>query len=128
MNAVTFFWPPRECNPNWSGHWATKAKAVKRYRRDCWLMALGARLCVDWEGDIHLHMAFSPPDKRRRDDDNMLAACKSLRDGLADALQINDNRFRLHSAVLPSRKGGAVIVVLSKGLNVPGAPSTKNHL
>ncbi|MCR4304952.1 MAG: hypothetical protein NUV63_12150 [Gallionella sp.] len=111
-----FDWPPKALSPNARCHWAKKAKAVKGYRKDCHILALMQKLAVDWEGDIHLHMAFSPPDNRRRDDDNMLASCKALRDGLADALEIDDSRFRLHSAVLPSRKGGAVVVALSRGV------------
>ncbi len=115
-DCLTLPWPPKQCSPNWRGHWATKAKAVKAYRKLCWALTYDAHIHVVWDGDIHLHMAFSPPDNRRRDDDNMLASCKSLRDGLADALGVDDSRFRLHSAVLPSRKGGCVIVALSRGV------------
>ena len=113
---ATFDWPPKALSPNARGHWSKRAKAVKGYRKDCMILALMQKLNVYWEGEIHLHMAFSPPDNRRRDDDNMIASCKALRDGLADALGIDDSRFRLHSAVLPSRKGGAVVVVLSRGV------------
>jgi crossover junction endodeoxyribonuclease RusA len=35
-----------------------------------------------------------PPDRRARDLDNMLASIKSGLDGLADALEANDRRFR----------------------------------
>lgn len=112
----TFPWPPKELNPNARVHWAKRAKAAKKYRADCHYLAKLAKFNVDWEGDIHLHMGFCPPDNRHRDDDNMLAACKSLRDGLADALGVNDRRFRLHSAIFPVRKGGAVIVALTRGL------------
>lgn len=111
---LTFPWPQRVLSPNSRCHWAKKAKAAKAYRRICWALAFVGKLKVDWEGDIHLHMGFSPPNNRRRDDDNMLASCKSLRDGLADALGVDDSSFRLHSAVLPARKGGAVVVVLSR--------------
>ena len=116
MNTCTFFWPPRECSPNWRGHWATKARAVKKYRRDCWLLALGAKLAVDWPGEIHVHLGFSPASNRRRDVDNLVASLKSGLDGLADALGVDDSRFLVHSAVLPSRKGGAVVVALSRGV------------
>jgi len=112
---VKFPWPPRALSPNARVHWAVKAKAAKSYRLTCFAIARAAKASAAWEGDIHLRMGFAPPDNRHRDDDNMIAACKSLRDGLADALGVNDRRFRLHSAVLPPMKGGAVLVELSGG-------------
>lgn len=36
-------------------------------------------------------LAFFFGDRRRRDDDNAVAACKSYRDGIADALRIDDS-------------------------------------
>ncbi len=116
MNTCTFFWPPRETSPNWRGHWSTKARAVKKYRRDCWLIALGAKLAVDWEGYIHVHMAFLPPNNRVRDKDNLQASAKALLDGLADALGVNDSRFFVYSTIGMCRKGGAVAVALSRGV------------
>ena len=44
---------------------------------------------------IQLFIKICPPDKRRRDDDNILTSLKSYRDGIFDALGINDNRVRL---------------------------------
>jgi crossover junction endodeoxyribonuclease RusA len=38
-------------------------------------------------------MDFYPPDHRRRDDDGLIASMKSARDGIADALKIDDRRF-----------------------------------
>ena len=38
---------------------------------------------------IHAHPAVS----RNRDDDNLIAACKAYRDGIADALGVNDSMF-----------------------------------
>ncbi|WP_447590127.1 hypothetical protein [Aquipseudomonas campi] len=62
---------------------------------------------------MKLEVEFIPPDARRRDDDNCLAAFKSGRDGLADALGIDDNRFvtqiRMSSETI---KGGAVRVAI----------------
>jgi crossover junction endodeoxyribonuclease RusA len=43
---------------------------------------------------VPLTVVFNSPDKRHRDLDNLLAACKSYIDGIADGLQINDKRFR----------------------------------
>lgn len=61
-------------------------------------MALDAGLrCVEWEGMVHLWITFLAPDRRARDDDNLITSFKSGRDGLADALGINDKRFRIHA-------------------------------
>jgi len=54
--------------------------------------AIGAGLVVD--GRIKMKITFYPPDRKRRDDDNMIASFKAARDGLADALGVDDRRFR----------------------------------
>jgi crossover junction endodeoxyribonuclease RusA len=43
---------------------------------------------------LALWLDFYPPDRRHRDDDNMIASFKAGRDGLALALGIDDKRFR----------------------------------
>lgn len=40
-------------------------------------------------------LAFFYPDLRRRDDDNASASCKAFRDGIADALGVDDNTLKL---------------------------------
>lgn len=42
---------------------------------------------------IALWADFYPPDRRARDDDNMIASFKAGRDGIALALGIDDKRF-----------------------------------
>ncbi len=49
------------------------------------------------------------------DDDNVIAAFKAGRDGLADALRIDDSRFRLHP-YLQTKTGGFVLVKMTKGV------------
>jgi len=39
-------------------------------------------------------LAFYFPDRRHRDDDNAAASCKAYRDGIADALRIDDHHLR----------------------------------
>src|SRR4030067_3399557 len=91
---ITLAWPPKELSPNWRGHWAAKAKAAKSYRKAAgWAVKVsGYRVIGD--GLIDLHVTFYPPDKRPRDDDNMMASFKAARDGIADGLGLNDKRFR----------------------------------
>ena len=71
---------------------------------------------IDWFGDIHLWIDFCPPDRRHRDDDNIIAAFKAGRDGLADALGVDDKRFRIHSWVKSDPvRGGMVKIRLTPG-------------
>jgi Holliday junction resolvase RusA-like endonuclease len=44
-------------------------------------------------GDVPLTLTFYPPDKRKRDADNLLASCKHFLDGVATALTFDDSRF-----------------------------------
>jgi crossover junction endodeoxyribonuclease RusA len=87
-----------ELSPNWRGHWSTHSSAAREYRRMCWALALEAKLRVpDCAADgqpIHVRLDFFPPNRARRDDDNVPASFKAGRDGVADALRCDDARFR----------------------------------
>lgn len=117
-NKITFPWPPKQLSPNARLHWAAKGKAAKGYRESChWLTkASGAR--IDWDGVVHVWITFVPPDRRHRDDDNMIGAFKAGRDGMASALGIDDKRVRIHPSVSDEvTAGGAVVVRLTRGLD-----------
>jgi|GEM_PF-292933 len=86
-------WPPKELSPNARVHWAKKSKAAKKYRTECFLLAKKAGIAAPQSGEITFALEFVAPDRRKRDDDNLLASCKAMRDGVADALGIDDNRF-----------------------------------
>ena len=114
-NEVTFGWPPRECSPNWRGHWSKKAKAAKQYKLNCFVLAKQANLSlVNWDGPVHLWITFNKPSRRAMDDDNLIASFKNGRDGLAEAIKIDDKRFICHPFV-SDRIAGSVVVRLSKG-------------
>ena len=40
-------------------------------------------------------LIFYPPDNRRRDLDNMLAASKALIDGVAQSLEVDDSKWAI---------------------------------
>lgn len=110
MTELTLPWPPAACSPNVRVHWTRKSKAAKSYRAACHLLAKQAGIQAP-EGDALLMLEFVPPDRRRRDDDNLLAMFKAGRDGLADALGIDDNVFSTQIRVSKeTTKGGAVRV------------------
>ena len=116
--SVTLPWPPKELSPNVRLHWAQKSKHAKAYRMACFALAHQAKLAKpETEGRVHLWIDFYPPDRRHRDDDNMIAAFKAGRDGLADALGIDDKRFVCHPFVR-DEVGGMVKVRLTVGPEV----------
>lgn len=111
-NVVILPWPPQALSPNARPHWAAKSKAAKAYRMQCFLFAKKAGLGAP-AGRILLQLEFLPPTARRRDDDNLLASFKAGRDGLADALGIDDSLFVSQVQIGEVHPGGAVRVTLS---------------
>lgn len=112
-------WPHKDLSPNGRAHWARKAKATKaaRYLAGVLTMGAGWQSVALPDGRLHLWIDFFPPTKRLPDDDNMLSRCKAYRDGIADALGIDDRRFVSHPMVRDEkRKGGAVRVRITGGL------------
>ena len=107
--------PPTALSPNARGHWSKRSRAAAAYRRECWALALAAgltpALLAGEAGQIELFLDFFPPNRARRDDDNAIAAFKAGRDGIADALKVDDARFRafptMHAAPL-----GCVVATL----------------
>ena len=114
MIEITLPWPPRELSPNSRTHWRKAAPIKAKYRDACYILTKQARAVIDWEGDIHAWIDFYPPDRRHRDDDNMIAAFKSGRDGVAEALGVNDKRFRTHPYV-KDQIGGMIKIRLTPG-------------
>lgn len=97
---MILLWPPRPLHPNARVHWAKRAKEAKTARTFAYWKTKEAGWSVaDIPGRLHLWVHFIPPDRRKRDDDGLLAAFKPFRDGIADALGIDDNRFISHPYV-----------------------------
>jgi len=92
-------WPPKQLNPNSRMHPARRSPFAKKYRHDCWALALEARLSVAAEGRIPVRLDFFPPDRVRRDD------------GIADAMRVDDSRFDV-TAHLHTHPLGCVVVTL----------------
>ncbi len=96
---ITMPHPPPACFPNrgHGRHWSAAYGAKKKQRRTASLLMLE---CMSKEGLRPGHVA--PTDYCIRyyykgtphDEDNILAACKSILDGCEDALRINARLFR----------------------------------
>jgi crossover junction endodeoxyribonuclease RusA len=111
---VSLPWPSKDLHPNSRVHWSKRSKAAKSSRGYAWALtvkAMGMRLRVyDQIKRVPISLTFRPPDRRRRDMDGMLSACKSSLDGVADALMVNDHLFDLSMKLGEPTKGGQVIV------------------
>jgi crossover junction endodeoxyribonuclease RusA len=118
---VTLPWPDKRLSPNARVHWRTHAPLKKAARLDACLLtfaAMGSRFIAEtrerFKGahPIPVKVTFYPPDKRRRDRDNMQASLKHALDGLADAIAVDDNRFRLsYDFGLPQEPGRVEVTV-----------------
>jgi hypothetical protein len=116
-NQINLPWPNKLLSPNARIHWAKKAKAAKAAKQVGHLCALESKVAIDWEGEIHLWITFYPPDRRARDDDNLIASFKNYRDGIAQALGVDDKRFRTHPWLSDQPiKNGVVIVKITQGI------------
>lgn len=112
MIMIRLPWPDNRLSPNARTHWAVRSPITKAARSDAamtMLAALRGRK-IDSTDAIPMIWVFCPPDKRQRDRDNIIACCKALQDGIADALGINDARFEPTYRMGEPVRGGAVIV------------------
>ena len=110
---VVLPWPPKELSPNARVYFRKKAPITAAYRAEAFERSSKDRLDVPAEGEVHLRIWFMPPDRRRRDLDNMLASVKAGLDGFADAHEVNDQRFAFTLHRRDPVKGGLVILELA---------------
>lgn len=108
---LTLPWPSQASglSPNSRVHWRVKAKATKKAREmSHWLaMEAGAsRARAHLSDEVPVRLIFHPPPGKVPDEQNAIASVKAHLDGIADALQIDDVRFRLsHEMSTPERPG-----------------------
>ncbi len=91
-NIVSLPWPHPCLSPNSTKDRRGKTGIRRRYIQSCWALTLGA--CINRDL-THLDITFHPPDKRRRDLDNMLASIKYGLDGVAKALGVDDYEWSM---------------------------------
>lgn len=96
MKAEVFLpWPDSKLSPNARHHWATKARAVKRARKEAYYEALSAGLSKIEAEALSVRYVFYPPDNRSRDIDNLAASTKAYSDGIRDAIGIDDSKWTI---------------------------------
>lgn len=110
-------WPDKKLSPNARLHWKAKLAPKKIAKDAAWMATITtpgfcdtAKSLVAGNGPINVSFTFYPPDRRLRDDDNMIASVKAARDGIASALGVDDNRFRASYHFEEPEKPGRVEV------------------
>lgn len=62
---------------------------------------------------INLQLFCTPPVKRNRDEDNLIASCKSYFDGISKAMRINDHLFHFREQMWsPAKQPGELAIEL----------------
>ena len=85
--ALPYRTPPLSLNQR--GHWAAKARATRDVRsRAAWLVR-AARVAP--LARVEVQLGYTPPDRRRRDTDNLVATLKAIADGVVDAGVVPDD-------------------------------------
>ncbi len=106
-------WPDPCLMPNRKNgrHWASTHKAKREATACAWFEAT-QRGIEDIAGApaYELVVEFYPPDRRKRDMDNLLAALKPAIDGIAHALGADDSGFSYRLSMAEPQKPGAVLV------------------
>ena len=105
MIEITLPWPDKRLSPNARVHWREKstaarvAKAQGRYlMMEIFNSPYGYPCSWSRKGTGNMNFqasyTFSPPDRRRRDIDNLLSQEKNYQDGVCAALEIDDSRIK----------------------------------
>lgn len=102
--------PNRAKGRHWGGLSAVRAKQ----KSDAFYATKAAGVFEDKGGNIPLSLLYMTPDKRKRDLDGLLAASKNLLDGMAQALGVDDSRFKpiLVDWVQGEKKVGALVAAV----------------
>jgi crossover junction endodeoxyribonuclease RusA len=119
-------WPPAALWPNRRSHWGKKSRTAQKVRADAHTLTFQAwwadgrtrergnvRMLIEHGEQIPVRLTFCPPTRRSYDVDNALAACKSMLDGVADGIAVDDSRFQLTLERGEVVKGGKVVVEIS---------------
>lgn len=108
MTIIRLPWPPAELSPNARADRRAATGKRRAYRDAGFWAAKEARATIP--ANAKLAVKFFPPDRRRRDLDNMLASIKAGLDGIAQAAGVDDSGWSLSLDRGEPVKGGAVLV------------------
>jgi crossover junction endodeoxyribonuclease RusA len=113
---VTLPWPHKDLSPNARVHFYTLAhqKKIARICAHYAAIAAGAKRRAFPERPA-VTITFHPPKQGVvADDDNMKASFKAARDGIADAIGVDDGKWIVAYATGLRVKGGQVVVTVEQ--------------
>lgn len=118
LTTIIFPWPPKELSPNSRVHWAKKSAKAKEVKEIAYFLTIAAdkKHFYDLNNKpetITLNITFNPPTNARHDIDNCLSRCKSLIDGISQALGIDDSKFKYTIQMGSKVAGGSVVIDIS---------------
>jgi hypothetical protein len=113
--------PPRECSPNFHGHWRKRRNGALLLRTAAKMAAVDALNTMSTGASgfcgyplpvlIDLEIAWNGR-RSRMDDDNAKASCKALIDGISDALWSGRDDHVMIGTLTQTRGNGTVTVTL----------------
>lgn len=110
---ISLPWPSKSLSPNARVHWRRAHEVKKLAKRDAFYATRAARNGRIEADRVKVCVTFSPPDRRARDTDNMLASMKAAFDGISQAVGIDDSKWSLHiRPIAEPVKNGLVTVEL----------------
>ncbi len=78
---------------NLRGHWGKRARRAKKQREAAWLLLRVARYALPKSGTAMITLTRIAP--RALDTDNLASGLKAVRDGVADAMGVDDGSSRI---------------------------------
>lgn len=110
MHIVTLDWPSQKSSMNSREHWSKKAASQKAQKHAAAMLCRHLPKC-EREGDIAVKVVFFPPDKRRRDADNLLSSVKLSLDAIAEQIGVDDSMFWPVTLVKDTTLNPAIVMV-----------------
>jgi hypothetical protein len=108
--------PPRECSPNYHGHWRRKSEEIQWFRQQStWATRFSSNMDAFYDNhnpvtlDVEIAWCCG---RKRMDDDNAKASLKAAIDGIADELWDGQDRHVTIGIVRQCRGDGTVTITL----------------
>lgn len=112
---INLLYPDMRLSPNQKHgkHWGSTQKHKETMRNSSIWLVNAMKLPKIEADELHVVHHFYPPDRRNRDDDNVIAAFKTQRDGVAIALGIDDkywiSEYHFHNQ--PTKNGKVILEI-----------------
>jgi crossover junction endodeoxyribonuclease RusA len=105
---IRLSWPHRDLSPNARKDRRAATSVRKAARSEGWAEVKRTRVVIS--ETAHMEITFYPPDRRRRDLDNLLASIKPHLDGMAKAANVDDAGWSFTIRKGKPIKSGAVMI------------------